>query len=156
VTLYAESSAVLAWLLGEPRAPEVREHLGSADLVLASDLTLVECDRVLIRAAALGELSEAEAAARRGELNAAAAHWTLIRLSGEVIDRARQRFPEEPVRTLDALHLSSALLAKSAAPDVIVLSLDERMRANARGVGFDVLPDDPPAHPGDRAILLRD
>ena len=156
MTLYAESSAVLAWLLGEPRASEVREHLGSADLVIASDLTLVECDRVLIRAVALGEIAEADAATRRGELNAAAAHWTLLRLSGEVIDRARQRFPEEPVRTLDTLHLSSALLAKSAASDVIVLSLDERVRANARAVGFDILPVDRPAHHGDRAIPLRD
>ena len=49
LNLYAESSAVLCWLLDEPRAPEVREALASAELVLASSLTLIECDRVLIR-----------------------------------------------------------------------------------------------------------
>ena len=63
--IYAESSAVLAWLLGEDAAPTVREILGRAELVIASDLTLLECDRVLIRAVALGEINEAAAADRR-------------------------------------------------------------------------------------------
>ena len=142
MTLYAESSAVLAWLLGEARAADVRGFLASADTVIASDLTLVECDRVLIRASALGELSEAEAAGRRAELNAAAAHWTVLRVGADVIDRARQRFPVEPVRTLDALHLASALAAKTAVADVLILSLDEQLRANARALGFDLRPAD--------------
>ena len=142
MTLYAESSAVLAWLLGEPRAADVRACLASAETIIASDLTLVECDRVLIRAAALGELSEAEAAGRRAELNAAAAHWTVLRVGAEVVDRARQRFPVEPVRTLDALHIASALAAKTAVADVLVLSLDDHVRVNARALGFDLRPAD--------------
>ena len=140
MTIYAESSAVLAWLLGEPSAPDVRECLASADVVVASDLTIVECERVLIRAVAMGELPEAEAAGRRADLNAAAAHWVVLRLGGDVIDRARQRLPKEPVRTLDALHLACALVARTAAPDVDVLSLDEHIRANAGALGFDLQP----------------
>lgn len=153
MTFYAELSAVLAWLLGEARAPEVRDHLSSAELVIASDLTLVECDRVLIRAATLGELTEAEAAGRRAELSTAAAHWTVLRLSGEVIDRARQPFPKEPIRTLDAFHLASALVARAAVPDLTVLSLDEAVRANARALGFDLQPsdEDPPKNQDETA-----
>jgi hypothetical protein len=45
----AESSAVLAWLLGEDSASRVREVLLAAELVISSDLTLIECDRVLNR-----------------------------------------------------------------------------------------------------------
>ena len=136
---------MLAWLLGEPRATDVRESLGSADVVIASDLTLVECDRVLIRAAYLGEVTEADAAARRAELQTGSAHWTVLRLGADIIDRARQRFASEPVRTLDALHLASALAAKAALSDLAVLSLDERIRTNARALGFSVVPaDDPP------------
>jgi uncharacterized protein with PIN domain len=52
VNLYAESSAVLAWLLDEPTAPAVRRLLGEAEVIVASDLTLIECDRVLLRAVA--------------------------------------------------------------------------------------------------------
>jgi hypothetical protein len=59
VNIYAESSAVLAWLLGEDAALSVCEVLRRAQLVAASDLTLVECDRVLIRATATAEIDEA-------------------------------------------------------------------------------------------------
>jgi hypothetical protein len=34
----------------EPAAPAVRQLLGDAEIVVASDLTLIECDRVLQRA----------------------------------------------------------------------------------------------------------
>ena len=47
MNIYAESSAVLAWLLGESAGHRVREVLRRAELVAASDLTLLECDRVL-------------------------------------------------------------------------------------------------------------
>ncbi|HUP51077.1 MAG TPA: hypothetical protein VM198_01275 [Longimicrobiales bacterium] len=49
-TLYAESSAVLAWLLGDDRGDEVGRALADARGVVASELTRVECERVLIRA----------------------------------------------------------------------------------------------------------
>jgi uncharacterized protein with PIN domain len=41
VNLYAESSAVLAWLLAEPDGEVVREALATAQLVTASELTLI-------------------------------------------------------------------------------------------------------------------
>ena len=56
MNIYAESSAVLAWLVGEEAGYRVREVLRRAALVTASDLALLECDRVLIRAVTLGEI----------------------------------------------------------------------------------------------------
>jgi predicted nucleic acid-binding protein len=140
VRIYAESSAVLAWLLGEDAAPRVREVLSRAELVVASDLTLLECDRVLIRAVALGEIEEAAAADRRSHLNAAAAHWHLLRLSADIVDRARQPFPAEPIRTLDAIHLASALAARSGVAGVELLSLDDRVRLAGEQLGFRLQP----------------
>ena len=128
VKVYAESSAVLAWRLGEDAARRVREVPSKADLVVAPDLTLLECDRVLIRAVTLGEIDEGAAADRRAYLNARAAHWQMLRLSADIVDRSRQPFPAEPIRTLDALHLASALAARSAVADVELLSLDDRIR----------------------------
>ena len=98
--LYAESSAVLAWLLEEDAGETARRLLASAPLVVASDLTLIECDRVIHRALHLGELSEVEAAARREVLSSAAVRWHLIHLDDEVAERARRPFPSEPIRTL--------------------------------------------------------
>jgi predicted nucleic acid-binding protein len=140
MNLYVESSAVIAWLLGEPAGKTVRAAMVEAEAVVSSDLTLVECDRVLIRAVALGKISEAQAADRRAVLEAAAVRWHVLKIAGDVIERARRPFPREPVRTLDALHLSSALVARSALPGLELLSLDERIRDNARALGFKNLP----------------
>jgi predicted nucleic acid-binding protein len=140
LTIYAESTAVLAWLLGEEADYRVREVLRRAALVAASDLVLLECDRVLIRAVALGEIDEATAADRRVLLNAAAAHWHLWRVSSEIVDRARRPFPVEPVRTLDAIHLASALAARSAVPGIELLSLDDRIRQAGKQLGFRLQP----------------
>lgn len=45
---YAESSAVLGWLLREARGTQVEQLLEAAETVSCSDLTLIECGRVLI------------------------------------------------------------------------------------------------------------
>ncbi len=140
MNIYAESSAVLAWLLGEAAASRVRQVLRRAELVIASDLVLIECDRVLIRAVTLGEIDEATAADRRAHLNAAAAHWHLYRLSLDIVDRARRPFPAEPVRTFDAIHLASALAVRSAVPSVELLSLDDRIRRAGEQLGFRLQP----------------
>jgi hypothetical protein len=141
VSLYAESSAVLAWLLDEASGTEVRQLLIDADVVVASDLTLIECDRVLLRAAALGELTEAEAADRRAHLALAAAHWHLLRIGAAIIDRGRQPFPGEPIRTLDAIHLASVLIGRSAIPGLELLSLDDRIRRAGKRLGLRLRPD---------------
>ena len=140
MNLYAESSAVLAWLLDEPTAPAVRRLLREAEIIVASDLTLIECDRVLLRAVALKELTEAEAADCRAHLVAAAAHWQVLRIAGEIVDRARQPFPGDPIRTLDAIHLASLLVARSAVVGLRLLSLDERVRQAAKWLGIAVEP----------------
>ena len=141
MTVYAESSAVLAWLLGADSGDAVRGVLGGADLVVTSDLALVECDRVIIRATTLEEISEAEAADRRALLAAAAAHWHVLRLGADIVDRARRPFPGEPIRTLDAIHLASALAARSVSAGLDLLSLDRRIRSSGQSMGFRVRPE---------------
>ena len=140
MNLYAESSAVLAWLLAEETSPAIEALLDAAQWIVASDLTLAECVRCLIRAHATGGLSELEMTRRRNALEASAVHWTLMRIDREVLERALRRFPGEPVRTLDALHLASALSARSVIPDLVLLSLDRRVRENGAALGFEVLP----------------
>ena len=142
MNLYAESSAVLAWLLGDEGGDDARERLSTAGLVLASDLTLIECDRVLHRAAALGALSEAEVLERRTLLSTAAEHWVVFPIDAEMAERARRPFPREPVRTLDALHIAAALVIRRLTAGLRLLSLDERIRRNAIELGFEVVPDE--------------
>jgi predicted nucleic acid-binding protein len=140
VNLYVESSAVLAWLLGEPAATTVREFLQESESVASSDLTLVECERALIRAVTAGEIVEAAAADRSARLSVAAMRWRFWRLDSEIIARARKPFPAEPIRTLDALHLASALRARATTPGLELLSLDDRIRRAGKQLGFRVRP----------------
>jgi hypothetical protein len=58
------------------------------------------------------------------------------------VDRARRPFPGDPVRTLDAIHLASVLVARSAVAGLELLSLDERIRSVGKKLGLTLLPED--------------
>jgi len=115
--------------------------LAEAELVIASDLTFVECRRALVRAEALGARLGGETGWYTAKLAATAESWTRVAVDQLTLDRAGRRFPVEPVRTLDAIHLASALIAREAVSDLILLSLNGRVRANASALGFPLLPD---------------
>lgn len=138
--LYAESSAALAWLLGETAGEEVRQLLAGAEDVFTSVLMLVEVDRALIRAQVVEGLSEGKAVDRRRVLARASRHWHLVQLHEEILDRAKRPFPGEPIRTLDALHLASVLAVRAVMPELVMLTLDSRIRSTSIDLGFDVLP----------------
>ena len=139
--VYAESSAVLAWLLLEADGRKVEAILASADRIVSSDLTLVECDRAVIRATTMGRMTASTAHKVSADLQAAVGAWEMLRLPPAVIQRARQSFPHEPVRTLDALHVAWALHARNIQKDVVMLSLDERIRRVGNAVGLDLRPE---------------
>ena len=140
MNVYAESSAVLAWLLGEPIQGVVRRTLREAERVMASSLTTVECARGLARARHVRRLSATDELAALRLLDVAEANWDVHEVSPRVLARARAAFPVEPVRILDAIHLATASLFHEALGAVVVLSLDERVRTNARGSGLGVAP----------------
>ncbi len=138
--LYAESSAVITWVLSQERKAEIESALAGAELIISSDLTVLECERVLVRGSAVGELSEAELTKREVMLRTAAQHWMLLSFDPSVIERAQRPFPNEPIRTLDALHLAFALEARRMVAGVRILSLDRRIREAARSLGMEVVP----------------
>ena len=140
MTVYVESSAVLAWLLTEARGAEVQDVLYGSETTLASDLTLIECERTLRRVARLHPTRVADIDALDVRLAEVASTWIVEEISRAVVDRARQPFPDDAIRTLDAIHLATAVVLRAAVADVEILSLDERIRANARALGFRVLP----------------
>lgn len=144
--LYAESSAILAWLLDEDPVEDIRSALADAELVISSDLTLIECERGLIQARARGRISESAAIRRGAQLRQAAHHWVCLALEPEVAERAMAPFPNEPLRTLDALHLAFALAAQSLVGAARVMTLDHRIRDSVMALGMDLFPEpDQPA-----------
>lgn len=140
MNLYAETSAVLSWLLGEDGSARARSRLAEAAAVHTSDLTLIECDRGLRRAAATGRVRANASLRLHAMIDTASARWTLHAIDPEIVHRSRRSFPHEPVRALDAIHLATALAVRNLRPDIQVLSFDERIRDNAAALGFRVAP----------------
>lgn len=137
MTIYAETSAVLRWLFAEDGGEVVRGTLETASKVTTSRLTLIETRRVVLRAEREGRVTSAQAADLRAIFAQAASTWAVLEVSDEVARRAEAGFPIEPVRTLDAIHLASALFLREALPDLAIVTMDERVRTNAHALGFE-------------------
>jgi PIN domain len=125
---YAETSALLRWLFEQAQAAAVLDHLRSSARIVCSRLTLVELRRVVRRAVATAEVEETQAGALLAAVARASARWTVLELTREVTDRVEGCFPREPLRTLNALHLASALVLRHSLPDLRLLSVHDRVR----------------------------
>lgn len=144
-TLYADSSAVLRWLLGASDADRIAHALAGADTVVTSELTTAEIGRTLQRLAVAGQLEASDGERAWATYTAAAGHWRLYGVTDAVLHRVRQPFPREPVRTLDAVHLATAVLYGLEVAPPVILSTDHTVRANAEAFGFAVIPAGPGA-----------
>lgn len=89
----------------------------------------------------MASLSETRASELRATLAKAAAPWRMLPISREVLERAGRPFPEEPIRSLDAIHLATAVIVADAMADVALLSLDRRVRTAGARLGLRVVPE---------------
>jgi len=135
--VYLETSAILTWLLGEKRAAEARRAVDAAERVVTSALSIAEVERALLRAESAVMLKAADGQRLRGLLQRARSSWATMAVTDEVLGRAARPFPVEPVRTLDAVHLATALAFAQAYPDLRVVSFDRRILDNAAALGLD-------------------
>lgn len=114
--------------------------LASAEVVVTSELTSAEVGRVLQRLVATGRMTAAEGDRAWASYAAAWGHWQVYGLDESVLQRVREPFPREPVRTLDAVHLATAAAYALAVTRPVVLSTDGQIRANAEALGLSVAP----------------
>lgn len=134
---YIESSALLAALIeGDPG---VRSLLKQDARRIASALTFAECKRALVRGVLTGRLSANDEGNAVRALDAIAEDCAVVPISTEILQRAGRRFPVEPVRTLDAIHLATLELLGLPRDKVVVLSGDRRIRENAERLGYAVV-----------------
>jgi len=133
---YLESSAAVAWLFGESSASDVMRRMDEAEVVVTSKLTIVEVERAIQRAIMLKLIKEASAQTLRGLLARERKKWITMGLTESVLARAGSAFPIEPVKTLDAIHLATALAFAAEFPEIGMLVLDRRLSANATALGL--------------------
>ena len=128
---YIESSILAAALL--ERDPDAIQSLRDCTDPVTSALTLAEVRRAILRARISGRLSAAAERAILHELATFENGCAIVAVSAEVLKRAATPFPIEPIRTLDAIHLATAEMLGS---EVVILSRDQRVRANAKMLGY--------------------
>jgi len=121
---YIDSSAIVKLVIAEPESKPLRRYLARRRLV-TSALARTEVARALLP---IGP----EAVARGEE---ALRRIQLLRVNDGVLRNAGKMAPAE-LRSLDAIHLSSARVLGSAVRRIV--TYDERMAEAAQAAGFTV------------------
>ena len=130
---YLDSSVLLRHiLLGE----EPIRHALEFPRVVSSELIEIECRRVLHRCRLAGELTDETLTVARERLDEVLAGIDLLEMSMQIKQRAMDPFPVN-VRTLDALHVATALMVGEDAGGVALFSHDEGMNRCARSLGIN-------------------
>ena len=130
---YLDASVLLRHiLLGE----EPIRHALEFPRVVSSELIEIECRRVLHRCRLTGELTDETLTVARERLDEVLAGIDLLEMSRQIKQRAMDPFPVN-VRTLDALHVATALMVGEDAGGVALFSHDEGMNRCARSLGIN-------------------
>jgi predicted nucleic acid-binding protein len=132
--LYLDTSAVLRAILESGASPDLEARILRAPALITSRLSLVESSRALHRLRQLGQISETKLADADRELNALWARCELWELTASVCERARQVAPAKSLRTLDALHLATFVMARERIADLELVTADQRLRSALEAV----------------------
>lgn len=143
---YWDTSALLKLYISEPDSPYFLELISrSEEPIVSCNISEVEVLCGIYRKEQAGDLKPGSADALVEEFLSDIAAGRIITLpyGTDTIEEVRrlvkavcQGKPPHLIRSLDVIHLASALLSKAQS----LITTDERLRAGARRFGLDVLP----------------
>ncbi len=136
--LYLDTSALLKAFIAEEGTAEVRAWMQAADVHASSGITALEIASALARLSREGATKAAIAKAHAG-FEAAWKDFAQVEVD-EVLGQAARLVSKHPLRSLDAIHLASALRIQSSGHDIEFACSDDRLSAAARVEGLKVLP----------------
>jgi predicted nucleic acid-binding protein len=137
--VYVESSALARVLIEGDAA--LGAELEEAPARFTSALTFLETGRAISRARRERRLTPADAHEAERRLAVFERSADVMEVTLEVLRLARQDFPVEPVRSLDAIHLASIrLFDEDSAGGFEVAATDERVRRNVEALGMTLVP----------------
>jgi predicted nucleic acid-binding protein len=131
---YLDSSVLLRAIFKQPNS------LGSwrsINVSVSSELIRVECLRTIDRVTLIARLEQDEAASRRASAMELLHGVNIVPLDRTILDRAAEPFPTS-LGTLDAIHLSTALLVREEFEDLVFATHDRALGLAARAMGFQV------------------
>jgi predicted nucleic acid-binding protein len=133
--VYIDSSVMLRRTLSQPGA------LTDVDWVSASssELLAVELRRTFDRLRLTRVMPKRKLAQLRDEVERNLAGIALVPLDRSVLKRAGEPFPK-PLKTLDAIHLATALLLNNYEGGIVFLTHDRQLGVAALACGLAVYP----------------
>ena len=131
--LYIDASFLLAIIMDESDASRYAKVWDTCTDRFSSQLLWAECI-VTLRRLGVHEERTRLAAAMLDGIGALA-------FNGAIVDRIERETALARCRTLDAIHVASALELNDHAGDFVLASLDARMRAVASTVSLPLYPD---------------
>ena len=133
---YIESSALVAALLeGDPAA---RASIRTEGERVTSALTVAEASRAVLRARLSERITAQQERAAILALQRFTRRCHIVSVTDAILAQAGRRFPVEPVRTLDAIHLATANALGDPPALVTIVTRDLRVRDNATALGHPV------------------
>lgn len=124
---YLDASAVVKLLIHEPETPALHADIVHRPGLLASTLSILEARRAVARR------SSAERIASLKEIVEA---LVLVEMGQQIVEAA-STVPPPPLRSLDAIHVATALSLGDPALEVI--TYDQRLADAARANGLTVV-----------------
>ena len=129
--LYLDTSVALRATLEQGTTPALERRIAAAPVLVTSRLTLVETARARVRVRLQGGVPESRLADARRALDALWQRCELWELSPAVCDLASVLAPDRMLRTLDALHLATFLVARRRIEGLELLTADRRLEEAA-------------------------
>ena len=131
--VYIDSSVVLRALLGQPNKLKT---WGQWQAAYSSELLGVECRRAIDRLRLEGLYDDKQVADSIGQLDLIERTIKRVRLSRAIIHTASAAMPTI-VKTLDAIHLASAIsIRQRRSIDLLFATHDAQQATAARSLGF--------------------
>jgi predicted nucleic acid-binding protein len=124
---------VLRATLESGTVPDLERRIRAARVLISSRLSLVESCRALVRLRALGIAQEDRLADAERDIAAIWARCELWEISRRVCEMACEVAHGRALRSLDAIHLATFVLARRELGELELLTVDERLQAAATG-----------------------
>ncbi len=132
--IYLDTSVVLRTVFETGTSPELEQRISRARVLVTSRLSRVEAARAFLRLRAEAVVAEERLADAQRAVDALWSRCETWELTPGVCDLAAVVAPHMPLRTRDALHLATYVLARRRLPALDLLTADHRLERAARAV----------------------
>ena len=142
--LYLDTSAIVKLVIEEPDTSAVESAIAHCEAAFSSRLAVVECARAIARA------SSHRAVSTTAEIFEA---LVLHEVSEAVLEQAAALTPSS-LRSLDAIHLATAVLLDHDQPGLAFVTYDAKLAQAAKAQGLSVLQPSRPSEILGRALKV--